>query len=275
MKKDLYVFASVKNTKLDKGNLGDLFGYYLFEYYCKTYNINLIRLGISDNNYENNFIALVGSIIQNIDNISIKNKNISITVLGCGLIKPYIIKSNNIIYKGVRGPLTKELLNNNCEIISDPGLLISKIYPLINVLNKKKIGYIIHSVDREIFFKLFPEKKEDLIDNYTTYEVFIKKLSEYDTVISSSLHGIIFCHSYGIPVCSIKISDKIIGDNFKYIDYYHSIGNYNFKERHNITKDTNFELLIKNEWQPNKETIENFKNIQEKLIIEYINSTII
>ena len=138
MKKDLYVFASVKNTKLDKGNLGDLFGYYLFEYYCKTYNINLIRLGISDNNYENNFIALVGSIIQNIDNISIKNKNISITVLGCGLIKPYIIKSNNIIYKGVRGPLTKELLNNNCEIISDPGLLISKIYPLINVLNKKK-----------------------------------------------------------------------------------------------------------------------------------------
>lgn len=85
-------------------------------------------------------------------------------------------------------------------------------------------------------------------------------------IISSSLHGIIFCHSYSIPVCSIKVSDNITGGNFKYIDYYKSIGNNKFKTRHRINKNTNFEQLVINEWQPTKETIENLKNNQEKLI---------
>ena len=111
----------------------------------------------------------------------------------------------------------------------------------------------------EVFFKLFPEKKQYLINNYSTYEEFINQLSEYESVISSSLHGIIFCHSYSIPVCSIKVTNKITGDNFKYIDYYHSIGNNNFQNRHQINKNTNFENLINNEWQPNKNTIHNLK----------------
>lgn len=93
-------------------------------------------------------------------------------------------------------------------------------------------NHLFHSVDREAFFKLFPEKKQCLINNYATYEEFTNQLSEYDSVISSSLHGIIFCHAYSIPVASIKVTDKISGDDFKYIDYYHSINYTKFKGRH-------------------------------------------
>ncbi len=265
------VLASVVNPNQNNGNLGDLFGYKLMEHLCKPLNIGVKRLGVKDN-IEDNTFSLVGSICHLCNQ---KAKNKKLIIIGCGIIKNdnTIWNNKNIEWKGVRGPKTLKLINKKCQIISDPGLLISNIYP-IKRIPIKKIGYIIHSVDRVFFFKLFPEKKQYLINNYSTYEEFINQLSEYESVISSSLHGIIFCHSYSIPVCSIKVTNKITGDNFKYIDYYHSIGNNNFQNRHQINKNTNFENLINNEWQPNKNTIHNLKKNQEKLIISCIKGII-
>ena len=71
-------------------------------------------------------------------------------------------------------------------------------------------------------------------------------MSEYDSVISSSLHEIIFCHAYSIPVPSIKVTDKITGIEFKYIDYYHSINYTKFKGRHPVNEKTDFLDLINN-----------------------------
>lgn len=280
----IHVLASVIEPHKLTGNLGDVFGYVLMEFYCKKMNIEVKRVGIKDDIGKNTF-AIVGSIyhlcIRKLQEAQWKmNKkygkeiNISnnIIIIGCGKIERggIIGRHKNLICLGVRGPETQKLIRYDAPVISDPGLLISRLFSLKKVSEKKDIGYIIHGVDREFFFKLFPEKKQDLIDNYSTYEDFLNQLSKYKTVISSSLHGIIFCHSYGIPVCSIRITDKISGNNFKYIDYYHSIGNKNFKGRHQVTKDTNFKNLIKNEWQPDKENIENIKNIQENIIINSI-----
>jgi len=215
------ILGSVKIPNKNNGNLGDIFGYVLMEYLCKKMNIKVKRLGIHDNIEENTF-ALVGSICE-LCNAKATNKKI--IIIGCGIIikKDNLWNNKNIIWKGVRGPETLKLINKDCPVISDPGLLISRLFP-IKRKPTKKIGYIIHSVDRELFFKLFPEKKQHLINNYSTYKEFINQLSQYESVISSSLHGIIFCHSYSIPVCSIKITEKITGNNFKYIDYYKSIG---------------------------------------------------
>jgi len=251
------VLASVVNPNKETGNLGDLFGYVLMEHFCKEMNITVKRLGTRDT-IEDNTFAVVGSICHL---CNVKAQTGKITIIGCGMIKHDDINWNhdNIIWKGVRGPETLKRIHRECPIISDPGLLISSLFP-INRNPVKKIGYIIHSVDREAFFQLFPEKKQDLINNYSTYENFINQLSQYECVISSSLHGVIFCHSYSIPVCSIKVTNKITGDNFKYIDYYHSIGNYNFINRHAIDNNTNFEELLQNEWQPDIQTIDDLKN---------------
>ena len=266
---EVNILASIKNTKSNKGNLGDLFGYILMEYLCNPLNIKVNRIGINDTIVNNTF-SLVGSICHLCNN---KAKNKKVIIIGCGIIKGDNTNWNNkyIQWEGVRGPRTLNIIHKNCPIISDPGLLISKIFPIKKKEYTKKIGYIIHSVDRESFFKLFPEKKQYLIDNY---EEFTNQLSEYDSVISSSLHGIIFCHSYSIPVASIKVTNKIIGDDFKYIDYYHSINYTKFKGRHLIKKDTDFLDLIKNEWQPSKEKIHFFQNLQEKIIISNIKNVI-
>ena len=269
---EVNILASIKNTKSNKGNLGDLFGYILMEYLCNPLNIKVNRIGINDTIVNNTF-SLVGSICHLCNN---KAKNKKVIIIGCGIIKGDNTNWNNkyIQWEGVRGPRTLNIIHKNCPIISDPGLLISKIFPIKKKEYTKKIGYIIHSVDRESFFKLFPEKKQYLIDNYGTYEEFTNQLSEYDSVISSSLHGIIFCHSYSIPVASIKVTNKIIGDDLKYIDYYHSINYTKFKGRHLIKKDTDFLDLIKNEWQPSKEKIHFFQNLQEKIIISNIKNVI-
>ncbi|WP_156383835.1 hypothetical protein [Methylobacterium sp. Leaf456] len=43
-------------------------------------------------------------------------------------------------------------------------------------------------------------------------------------ILSSSLHGLILAHAYGIPATWLKISDRPLGDDFKFRDYWASIG---------------------------------------------------
>jgi hypothetical protein len=51
---------------------------------------------------------------------------------------------------------------------------------------------------------------------------FIKKLHEYDSVVTSAMHVLITCQSYGIP-CALVVfkgfEDYVHGDGIKYIDY--------------------------------------------------------
>ena len=45
-----------------------------------------------------------------------------------------------------------------------------------------------------------------------------------ETIASSSLHGLIAADSFHIPNLWIKLSNRIIGNDFKYHDYYSSYG---------------------------------------------------
>lgn len=47
-----------------------------------------------------------------------------------------------------------------------------------------------------------------------------------DIIISSSLHGIVFAHSYGKKALWIEISKNVIGDGYKFYDYYSSLNEY-------------------------------------------------
>ncbi|GAI33339.1 unnamed protein product, partial [marine sediment metagenome] len=62
------------------------------------------------------------------------------------------------------------------------------------------------------------------LDITADIEAFIDQLVQFDAVISSSLHGAVAAHAYGIPARLISVSSRPLGDGFKYIDYLSTIG---------------------------------------------------
>jgi pyruvyltransferase len=42
--------------------------------------------------------------------------------------------------------------------------------------------------------------------------------------LSSTLHGLVFAHAYGKPALWLEFGDRVLGNGFKFFDYYHSIG---------------------------------------------------
>jgi hypothetical protein len=259
-----------------KGNLGDMMSFHVIDFLIREMNLNINIIPINQKTplefVDGVVICLIGSIINHIPKLK---KFKEVYVIGCGNINGDKIKSfPNIKVIGVRGPDTKLSLieNKDVKVISDPGLLISEVFKCEN-LPTKKIGYIIHSVDRETFFNNYPELFPFLIDNYKSPEKFVNQLHEYEYIISSSLHGIIFSHSYGKKVLPIKITDKIIGGDYKFKDYFNSLGiqigsrfSFSFK------KEDENELLkiFEQRLFPEKYLIEKVKKIQLNEITEFL-----
>ena len=117
----------------------------------------------------------------------------------------------------VRGPKTKERLKG-CEVsdvFGDPAILMPDVYTPQSQ-EKHKIGFVPHYVD------VNDErlKGEYIIDVKNDPLEIIDRICSCDMIVSSSLHGIIIAEAYGIPAVWIKLSDKVIGGNFKFNDYF-------------------------------------------------------
>jgi len=146
-------------------------------------------------------------IIQNIDTIKIKPKKVH----------------------AVRGPLTRKILINNgieCpEIYGDPALLYPKFYnPKIE--KRYEIGIIPHYVDQQ---NPWVVKKSELpnvkvINILGNINSVVDEILSCDMIISSSLHGVIAADAYGIPSAWVEFSDKVVGNGFKFKDYFMSVG---------------------------------------------------
>ena len=69
--------------------------------------------------------------------------------------------------------------------------------------------------------------------------------------MSSSLHGLIISDAYSIPNIWIKFSDDVIGDGFKFRDYYASV-NKNITDPIIIDSAKSIEKVyeFKSNWQP-------------------------
>ena len=63
--------------------------------------------------------------------------------------------------------------------------------------------------------------------SYDDIEAFIDEIHECEAVLSTSLHGLIVCHAYGIPArwCEVTGGEQSIpGDGTKFRDYLLSVG---------------------------------------------------
>ena len=138
-----------------------------------------------------------------------------------GFIRPVQIHA-------VRGAFTLNRLRNmgvdvSKAVLGDPGLLAKLLIPQKNVGKKWRLGLVPHYVDSEepIFQKLcarFPLSK--IIHVNQKPVDFLTHLQQCDVVISSAMHGLIAADSLGIPNIRAKVSDRIAGDDYKFLDYY-------------------------------------------------------
>lgn len=126
----------------------------------------------------------------------------------------------------VRGRLSKEKLpQTSCNVkIGDPAILL----PLLFKIQKKpnvipKLCLIPHYYDFENVRNIYSSRYDILDVRTNDVKGFITRLCNYDYVLSSSLHGLIIAHSYGIPAIWFYYGD-IKSGSFKFHDYFSSVG---------------------------------------------------
>jgi len=158
----------------------------------------------------------------------------NVIVWGTGIIhsKDVFEKPTKIL--AVRGPLTRKRfleLGYECpEVYGDIGLLLPKFYDK-PMKKQYEIGIIPHYVDFEFCKKSFLSQSDILvIDVCDDIETVIDNIRKCKRTISSSLHGIIVSHAYGINSAWLKFSNYVYGDDVKFLDYYYSLNLRDVKE---------------------------------------------
>lgn len=193
-------------------NFGDLLNPILFNFYGLTPIITPIG--------QSNAVAL-GSLLQDLP------ENYNGYIVGSGLISDISRKFPYAKILALRGELTRSRIGAAQNTpLGDPGLLAPR---LINGSYHKKfiLGIIPHYVDKNDYriMSVLQRYQNDviIIDVQKNPKNVIKLISQCSNIISSSLHGLITADSLGIPNSWIILSDKIIGNGFKYLDYASAI----------------------------------------------------
>jgi len=198
----------------DTPNWGDELNHYLVE---KITNKKVVRvtIGVSDH------LLAIGSVLRGARNGSI--------VWGSGFIdKDHSPRGNPQRFCSCRGPLTWNKLNDlgfDCpKVYGDPGLLISKYYyPKIE--KKHKLGFVPHYTEKNMeIVSILENQGVKIVDIQLPIEEFVDELLQCDNIISSSLHGLVASDSYNIPNRWVKISDRLLGGDFKFNDYHLGVG---------------------------------------------------
>ena len=234
MKNSLYY---VKKTT----NFGDAINPYIFQKvlglnisFEKYYNANIFGIGSilqkafilnKDNNFFGNLWRNKNKYIQNY-----KNKNKKLVIYGSGFIDDFSnqihqFKNNN--YLALRGKKSLSIINKlpggleYNPVLGDPGLLVDRLIHK-SFVKKYEIGFIPHYIDQHLFeSKLIRSNSKikfiNILDNPMD---ILYQISSCETIISSALHGLIAADSLGIPNRWIKLSDNLMGGDFKFHDYY-------------------------------------------------------
>lgn len=129
----------------------------------------------------------------------------------------------------VRGIFTKQKLGikSHC-VLGDPGLLADM---LMNGRSEPRtqLGLIPHFVDsdnKKIKWIATNADNIKIIDITAGIDKVIQDVADCKFVAASCLHGLILADSLGIPNSWIKLSDRVLGNDFKFYDYY-SVFNIN------------------------------------------------
>lgn len=161
------------------------------------------------------------------------NKNS--VVLGTGFIsKDARIKEKPASIISVRGPKTRQILINQgyeCpEIYGDPVILFPLIYQSPKCTISNKIGFLPHYVDVDICKNTIVKYEEKgysckliNIKCGLNYKQLVDDIAECETIITSTLHGLIMSVIYKKKVIYTQFTNKVCGGDFKFNDFLESI----------------------------------------------------
>jgi pyruvyltransferase len=238
-----------------KENYGDLLGKYLVEKISGKKVVFAWPKKISVWVFYAPIFVTVGSILTNV--------NKKCVVWGSGIIsKEYPIKK--ALFLAVRGPQTRQFLLNMGyevpEIYGDPALLLPRYFNPV-VEKKYRYGVVPHYNDWNTVKSWYEDRTDIVLIDMMTEDIESKTVEflQCEKIVSSSLHGMIIAHAYGIPAVWQKFSDKVFGDDIKYQDYMESVQLDFYQIRIKVTKFSEEEL---------KALFENFPSLPKEQDLE-------
>lgn len=248
LKGHIYISFAIPRYKKGNYNWGDdinfIFGEKLSGKKVIPYRYSLFK--------HQNYIV-IGSVIQ-------WYCNSKAIIWGAGLLHEVssLPKPKKIL--AVRGPLTRNCLLKcgiNCpDIYGDPALLFPLLYHP-KYKKKYKIGIIFHFTERNMIDIKTPrnmDKNEVLfidISQYGIWTNFIDQILSCETILSSSLHGIIISEAYNIPnLWTCFQQNSVQGTYFKYEDFYLSVKKTNTQpfDYNELQKQNDLLSYISNNW---------------------------
>ena len=156
------------------------------------------------------------------------------TVWGTGASSRDVKVNIQAEFRAVRGPITRSLVlaaGGRCpEVYGDPALLLPLLYEPARPVARAKLGLILHHNHLPDHLDIAGDVR--LIDirrvGYDQIEAFLDEVCACAAIISTSLHGLIAAHAYGIPTRWADVDDGasgvVPGDGMKFLDYFQSVG---------------------------------------------------
>lgn len=190
-------------------NFGDMLSTYILDYFKITYTL------VTDMKNANLFT--VGSIAR----LAPKGS----TIVGSGIIRKKETLQPNCRWLAVRGPITRDKVlecGYSCpKVYGDPALFLPRLVQ--QEKTKHKIALIPHYCEYQSVLRRYGDHYKVINVVNKNPLIVAKEISSCEKTISSSLHGIIASHAYGIP-SSRFVNKKLHGDGVKFEDYFASIG---------------------------------------------------
>lgn len=201
-------------------NVGDTLTPHILKHFTEGIDFRLVRESASGK-----FIG-VGSIMRVIQPGD--------TIWGAGVMRvtDRFPQGPQCNFLAVRGKLSKAILEKDGaevpDTFGDPALLLPLMFKP-EVTKTHKVGIIPHFVDTHLITQAKGDKLAEgddwkLIDVFLDYQSFISEVLSCERIVSSSLHGIVIAEAYGIPAEWVVLSNRVIGDGFKFKDYLTGTG---------------------------------------------------
>ncbi len=196
-------------------NIGDAVAPYLLESVVG-------RRAVSARSTDLPYILSIGSLIQTSTPQSF--------IWGTGLIHPSAGTGNPDPRRilAVRGKLTHaELVRNGIRVadvpLGDPGILMPRLLqPQSPAAPRFSLGLVPYVFDRDHPFFLAAAKDPSVkvLNVCDPVDTYLAEIASCDAIASSSLHGLVFGEALGLPTAWLEVSDKVVGQGFKFADWF-------------------------------------------------------